>query len=69
MAAIVNNFASGPSAPAHELMSPTTPDMPESASNLFAPPVDVEMTNGDHTELMNGLASKVSILMMAFIQA
>lgn len=59
----MNNFevSSGTSAPRHELMSPTTPTMPENATaNLFAPPADVEMTNGDHTELMNGLSSKVS---------
>ena len=53
-AAIVNNFDSSPK---HELMSPTTPVMPEKAANLFAP-VDVEMTNGD-VELMNGFSSKV----------
>ncbi|XP_072022413.1 GTP-binding protein 1-like [Amphiura filiformis] len=52
-AAIVNNFDSSPK---HELMSPTTPVMPDKAANLFAP-VDVEMTNGD-VELMNGFSSK-----------
>ena len=56
-AAIVNNFE--PTSPKHELMSPTTPVMPEKAANLFAP-ADVEMTNGE-LELINGFSSKVSV--------